>query len=84
MDITREFKFRHSPIRYKAIPIIAANMDTTGTFEIARALGRHDLSTALCKHYAVDAIVLALLRRVQELVVSVRRQQRWPVNSIPE
>ena len=30
VDITREFKFRHSPIRYKAIPIIAANMDTTG------------------------------------------------------
>jgi GMP reductase len=57
VDITREFKFRHSPIRYKAIPIIAANMDTTGTFEIARALGRHDLSTALCKHYAVDEYV---------------------------
>ena len=32
VDITREFKFRHSPIRYKAIPIIAANMDTTGAF----------------------------------------------------
>ena len=32
-------------------------MDTTGTFEIARALGRHDLSTALCKHYAVDEYV---------------------------
>ena len=57
VDITREFKFRHSPLKYHAIPIIAANMDTTGTFEMARALGRHGMSTALCKHYSVDEYV---------------------------
>lgn len=57
VDITREFKFRWSPVRYAGIPIIAANMDTTGTFEMARALGRHGLSTALCKHYSVDEYV---------------------------
>lgn len=57
VDITREFKFRHSPEAYHAIPIIAANMDTTGTFEMARALGRHDMSTALCKHYSVEEYV---------------------------
>lgn len=57
VDITREFKFLHSPVRYKAIPIIAANMDTTGTFEMARALGSHQLSTALHKHYGVEEYV---------------------------
>lgn len=57
VDITREFKFRHSPEAYHAIPIIAANMDTTGTFEMARALGRHDMSTTLCKHYSVEEYV---------------------------
>ncbi len=51
VDITREFKFRHSPVVYHGIPIIAANMDTTGTLEMARALGRHGLSVALHKHY---------------------------------
>ena len=32
VDITREFKFLHSSEPYHGIPIIAANMDTTGTF----------------------------------------------------
>jgi GMP reductase len=32
-------------------------MDTTGTFEMARALDRFGLSTALHKHYAVDECV---------------------------
>lgn len=57
VDITREFKFLHSPVTYHAIPIIAANMDTTGTFEMARALGRHGLSVALHKHYDVEQYV---------------------------
>lgn len=57
VDITREFTFRHSPVRYHGIPIMAANMDTTGTFEMARALDRFGLSVALHKHYAVDEYV---------------------------
>ena len=57
VDITREVKFRHFPVTYRSMPIIAANMDTTGTFEMARALDRHGLSTALCKHYSIDEYV---------------------------
>mgnify|MGYP000749305777 FL=1 len=57
VDITREFKFLHSPVAYHGIPIIAANMDTTGTFEMAQALGRHGLSVALHKHYGVEQYV---------------------------
>lgn len=57
VDITREFKFLHSPVKYHGIPIIAANMDTTGTFEMARALAVHQMSTALHKHYEHDEYV---------------------------
>lgn len=57
VDITREFSFRHAKAPYRGIPIIAANMDTIGTFEMARALDRFGLSTALHKHYAVDDYV---------------------------
>ena len=57
VDITREFKFRHSPVVYNAIPIIAANMDTTGTLEMAKALGQHGLSVALHKHYDIKDYV---------------------------
>lgn len=57
VDISREFHFRHSKVEYAGIPIIAANMDTTGTFEMARALDGFSLSTALMKHYDVDELV---------------------------
>ena len=51
VDISREFVFHHSGRKYSGIPIIAANMDTVGTFEMARALTKRDLSIALHKHY---------------------------------
>lgn len=54
VDITREFEFRHTRSAYRGIPIVAANMDTIGTFEMARALDGFGLSTALHKHYSVD------------------------------
>lgn len=57
VDITREFKFLHSSGPYHGIPIIAANMDTTGTFEMASALARHKMSTALHKHYTAKEYV---------------------------
>ena len=51
VDISRDYVFLHSRKNYHGIPIIAANMDATGTFEMARALSRYELSTALHKHY---------------------------------
>ena len=34
-DVTliREFKFRHTKMGWKGVPVVAANMDTTGTFD---------------------------------------------------
>ena len=57
VDISREFRFRHSGTEYHGIPIIAANMDATGTIEMARVLDSYQLSTALHKHYSVDTCV---------------------------
>ena len=57
VDISREFRFRHAQVDYHGVPIIAANMDTTGTMEMARALDPHRMSVALHKHYEVDEIV---------------------------
>ncbi len=54
VDISRQFEFRHGKQPYEGIPIIAANMDTTGTFEMARALAPAGLSVALHKHYQVE------------------------------
>jgi len=51
VDIRREFIFCNSHKTYHGIPIIASNMDTTGTMEMAAALAVQNLSVALHKHY---------------------------------
>lgn len=57
VELQREFIFHHSQKKYQGIPIIAANMDSTGTLEMASALGQHQLSVALHKHYDEDTLV---------------------------
>lgn len=38
------------------VPIIAANMDGVGTIEVAEALSKHRVFTALHKHYDIDTL----------------------------
>ena len=40
VDLHREFVFRNSKKTYNGVPIIASNMDTVGTFEMACALSQ--------------------------------------------
>ncbi|KAJ8415795.1 hypothetical protein AAFF_G00403520 [Aldrovandia affinis] len=54
VELQRTFTFRNSRQTYRGVPVIAANMDTTGTFEIAQALSRYTLFTAIQKHYTVE------------------------------
>lgn len=54
VDLEREYKFLHSPFKWKGIPIMGANMDTVGTFEMALSLAQKQLFTAVHKHYTVE------------------------------
>lgn len=54
VNLEREFKFLQSQNTWKGIPIMAANMDTVGTFEMALALTKHTLFTAIHKHYSIQ------------------------------
>jgi len=54
VSLEREFRFRHSPKVWQGVPIIAANMDHTGTFEMAKALSEHKLLTALDKFASIE------------------------------
>ena len=54
VTLEREFNFLHSNIKWKGVPIIAANMDTVGTFNMAKALSNHNIFTAIHKHYTID------------------------------
>jgi len=40
VNLIREFQFRNSGQTYSGIPVMVANMDTTGTFEMAKAMGK--------------------------------------------
>ncbi|WP_339895416.1 GMP reductase [uncultured Algibacter sp.] len=53
VNLDRNFKFLHSSLTWEGVPIIAANMDTVGTFEMAKALSRNKLFTAIHKHYSI-------------------------------
>jgi GMP reductase len=52
VQLEREFRFLHSNSNWAGIPIMAANMDTVGTFEMALALSKNKLFTAIHKHYS--------------------------------
>uniref|UniRef100_A0A8C3SAW3 GMP reductase n=2 Tax=Chelydra serpentina TaxID=8475 RepID=A0A8C3SAW3_CHESE len=54
VDLLRSFTFRNSHQTYSGIPIIAANMDTVGTFEMAKVLCKFSLFTAIHKHYELE------------------------------
>ncbi len=54
VSLDRTFKFRHTQKTWTGVPIIAANMDTVGTFEMAEALAKDKIITAVHKHYSVE------------------------------
>jgi GMP reductase len=53
IPLEREFRTR-SGNTIKCTPIIVANMDTTGTFEMAKSMYKHHALVALNKHYPVE------------------------------
>lgn len=54
VELERTYTFLHSRRQWTGVPVIAANMDTVGTFAAAEVLASHDLLTALHKHYSEE------------------------------
>lgn len=53
----RKFKFLNSGFDWEGVPIVASNMSTVGTMDMARALSKFDMSVCLHKHYSIDRLV---------------------------
>jgi len=51
VSIERSFTFTNSKQTWTGVPIIAANMDTIGTFEVAEVLAKRKVICAVHKHY---------------------------------
>jgi len=54
VKLERTFKMMHTKSDWTGIPVMAANMDTVGTFEMALALHKLKLFTAIHKHYTLN------------------------------
>ncbi|OSM97964.1 guanosine monophosphate reductase [Lonsdalea britannica] len=54
VELARDFTFMHAGCRWSGVPVIAANMDTVGTFRMAQALSTFGVLTAVHKHYSVE------------------------------
>jgi GMP reductase len=66
VDLNRKFKFRNyepdfpeniEESHYSGIPIMAANMDGVGTFEMADTLSEQGIFTCLVKTYTVEELI---------------------------
>ena len=54
VELKRSFQWKHSGRQWHGIPIVAANMDTVGTFSMAKSLAQYSMVTAIHKHYSLE------------------------------
>jgi GMP reductase len=54
VDLTKRISFQNRDIVFNGIPIIAANMTTTGTFEVYKVLSNFKIMTAFHKFYTLE------------------------------
>ena len=52
VNLEREFSFRHSDEKWCGVPIVSANMDTTGLFSVAKVLQKYKMLTCTQKFYS--------------------------------
>ena len=67
VNLIRKFKFINAktkndekisiPVEWEGTPIMSANMDSTGTFEVYDVLSHYNIITALHKFYTVEQII---------------------------
>lgn len=55
--LNRLFLFPHSPRDLECVPVVAANMDTTGTMSMNNNLSEYKCLTCLHKHYSEEQLV---------------------------
>uniref|UniRef100_A0A2I3GZR7 GMP reductase n=1 Tax=Nomascus leucogenys TaxID=61853 RepID=A0A2I3GZR7_NOMLE len=79
VDLTRSFSFRNSKQTYTGVPIIAANMDTVGTFEMAKILCKVGLSSCITFGEHPDLLNYS---QAQALLTLSNVRKRFPQHTI--
>jgi GMP reductase len=57
VNITRRFHFRNSNKDWTGFPLVASNMDTIGTFQMAQSLSSFGALVALHKYYHAEELI---------------------------
>lgn len=57
VNLNRSFTFLNSGVVWEGVPIVAANMSTTGTMSMAKAFAKHSMFVCLHKYYTVNQLV---------------------------
>jgi GMP reductase len=59
VDLQRSYRFRNAvpAATWTGIPIVASNMDTVGTMQMAQVLDRLNMLACLHKYYALDQLI---------------------------
>ncbi|CAL4320692.1 GMP reductase [Buchnera aphidicola] len=75
VDLTRKFFFKYSSTVWSGVPIIAANMDTIGTFQMAQSLSNYNILTAVHKYYSFeewrDFVSVSSDKTLNHVIVSI-------------
>ena len=71
VNLVSEFTFRHTEETWDGVPIVAANMDTTGLFSIAEILQGHKMLTCTQKFYSTKEFSDAWEKGVDSEFVAV-------------
>ena len=54
VELNCDYTFKYSTVKWNGVPIIAANMDSTGTFGVYRVLSKFNIVTAMNKFYTLE------------------------------
>ena len=77
VDLHREYRFLNSARVWRGVPLVASNMDTIGTLEMARAFGP-DMLTCLHKYHSEPDLAAFLQDDVQRehvfVTVGIRKE----------
>lgn len=57
VSLYRDFKFLNSSRTLTCVPVVVANMDTTGTLSMANVVGKNKGITCLHKHYSSEDLI---------------------------
>ena len=69
VELERTYTFYHSKKSWTGVPIMASNMDTTGTFDMHHELSKHGMVTCIARHYNKSGIEWSQSKNKNKLCV---------------